>query len=189
LPGRTEAEAVRAFVATLRSTLSCVTNQVIQVGHDGYKAGGLRALVLNGGAPVPLRGAERIHLSVSIHYEVRRHDDPARGPWKIRTRSYLYHLVNDAMDEIILFHWHPDARGAATEPHLHFGRSQLSPTAVISHRAHVPTGRMALESVIQLAVNELGVVPLRGDWEKTLTSNLEDFARFRTWSGSRPSEY
>jgi hypothetical protein len=160
---------------------------VIQVGHDGYRTGGLRALVLNGNQPVPLRGPSRIHLSVSIHYEIRPHPD--LGPWKIRTRAYFYHIVNDAMDEIVLFHWHPDSPGMVVDPHLHLGRSQLSPSAVISHRVHVPTGRIALESVIILAIKELGVIPLRADWEKILTGNLEDFARFRTWSGNRPSEY
>jgi hypothetical protein len=43
----------------------------------------------------PLRGENRLHLSVAIQYEVVKTDDRERGPWKVSTRKYMYHVVTD----------------------------------------------------------------------------------------------
>jgi hypothetical protein len=40
------------------------------------------------------------------------------------------------------------------------GSSQLTPNAAFSSRAHIPTGRVSLESVIELLIQDFGVVPL-----------------------------
>ena len=131
---------------------------------------------------IPLRGENRLHLSVTIHYEIVQTSDPQRGPWKVSTRKYMYHVVADDMTEVILFHWHPDGKSDEKEPHLHVGSSQLTPTAVVSRRTHLPTGRVSLESVLELLIQGFGVVPLRPDWQEILAASESDFHRWRTWS-------
>lgn len=59
---------------------------------------------------------------------------------------------------------------------------QLTPASVVSHRTHVPTGRVALEAVLELLIRDFGVVPLRTDWEAPLTESRRRFEQWRTWS-------
>jgi hypothetical protein len=115
-----------------------------------------------------LRGQNRLHFYAAIEYDLVQVDDPDRGPWKVRTRGYWYHVVSDAKTEVLLFHWHPDGKSTEQGPHLHIGSSQLTREAVISHKDHLPTGRVSLESVIRLVIANYGVVPLRSDWQERL---------------------
>jgi hypothetical protein len=94
----------------------------------------------------------------------------------------MYHVVTDDMTEVILFHWHPDGKSTQQAPHLHVGSSQLTPASVVSRRTHVPTGRVALEAVLELLIRDFGVVPLRTDWEVSLTKSRRTFEQWRTWS-------
>lgn len=166
----------------LQRALSCVTDAVFVRSHDSTVPGAIRALNAPRAGFAPLRGENRLHLSVAIQYEVVPSPDPDRGPWKVRTRKYMYHVVADDLTEVILFHWHPDGKSAEQGPHLHMGSSQLTPNAVVSSKAHVPTGRVSLESVLELLIQDFGVVPLRPDWQDTLASSRDEFHRWRTWS-------
>lgn len=150
--------------------------------HDSTIPGAIRSVNAPGTGFAPLRGENRLHLSVAIQYELIKIDDPERGPWKVSTRKYMYHVVTDDMTEVILFHWHPDGRSTQQQPHLHVGSSQLTSASVVSHKTHVPTGRVALEAVLELLVRDFGVVPLRADWEASLTESRRRFEQWRTWS-------
>lgn len=130
----------------------------------------------------PLRGAQRLHLSVQMEYEIIETDVPDRGPWKVSTKRYRYHVVSDDKTEVILFHWLPEGNCSTEDPHLHVGHSQLTPGAVMTRKTHVPTGRVSLESVIRLLITEFGVIPLRTDWDATLARCEDRFRRYRTWS-------
>jgi hypothetical protein len=94
----------------------------------------------------------------------------------------MYHVVSDALTEVLLFHWHPNGKSTQQGPHLHVGSSQLTRSAVVSHKTHVPTGRVSLESVIELLISEFGVVPLRSDWQARLDESEQKFTQHRTWS-------
>lgn len=96
--------------------------------------------------------------------------------------QYMYHVVTDDMTEVILFHWHPDGRSAQHAPHLHVGSSQLTPASVVSRKTHVPTGRVAVEAVLELLIRDFGVVPLRTDWEASFAESRQRFEQWRTWS-------
>jgi hypothetical protein len=48
-------------------------------------------------------------------------------------------------------------------------------------KAHLPTGRVALEDVVALAI-ELGAKPLRRDWRTVLVQTRAAFHRWRTWA-------
>jgi hypothetical protein len=123
-----------------------------------------------------------LHLFAAVQYEVVQTDDRDRGPWKVSTRKYMYHVVTDDMTEVILFHWHLDGKSSQQGPHLHVGGSQLMSNAVVSHKTHVPTGRVSLESVVELLMRESGVLPIRSDWEQVLDDSAARFQAWRTWS-------
>ena len=159
-----------------------MTDAVFVRSHHSTVPGAIRSLNAPVAGFAPLRGENRLHLSVAIQYEIVQSPDPDRGPWKVSTRKYMYHVVADDMTEVILFHWHPDGKSTEKGPHLHVGSSQLTPNAVVSSRAHVPTGRVSLESVIELLIQDFGVVPLRADWRETLATSRTQFHQWRTWS-------
>lgn len=184
LPGKGPAEAFGKFVEPLQRALSCVTSSVLIGSHDSRKPGGVRSVAIPppGQEYVKLPGERGLQFMAAVEYELVKVDDPDRGPWKVRTRQYRYHIVEADFTEIMLFHWHPDGSSDRKGPHMHLGRSQLTPEAVVSHKTHIPTGRVALESVVRLLIMELSVPALRDDWETVLSEGAERFVQWRTWS-------
>lgn len=87
MAGRTPAAAVSAFLPPLQRALSCVSDAVFVRSHDSTAPGAVRSMNAPGAGFAPLRGGNRLHLSVAIQYEVVRTDDPERGPWKVSTRK------------------------------------------------------------------------------------------------------
>lgn len=82
--------------------------------------------------------------------------------------------------EILSYHWHPSGRSAVTWPHLHLGQAGIGHHATLL-AAHMPTGRVALEEVIRLAIVDLGVEPRRRDWPDVIRESQEAFEEWRTW--------
>lgn len=184
LAGKAPREAFDAFVSPLQRALSCISDAVFVRSYGSATPGGIRSIIApTAGRFVPLRGENRLHFSAALQYEIVKTDDPDRGPWKVSTKKYMYHVVTGDMTEVILFHWHPEVPpGPQRGPHLHFGSSQLTRSAVVSHRTHVPTGRVSLESVIELLITDFNVVPRRADWKETLDESRQRFHDWRTWS-------
>lgn len=52
---------------------------------------------------------------------------------------------------------------------------------LLSPRTHLPTGRISLEQVIRLAIDQLAAEPKRTDWDKVLTINDAKFQLHRSW--------
>jgi hypothetical protein len=63
-----------------------------------------------------------------------------------------------------------------TAPHLHLGagaaEGRLRPDLA---GAHLPTGHIALQDVLRLAIAELGVRPTRPDWDDVLRTTREAY--------------
>jgi hypothetical protein len=79
-----------------------------------------------------------------------------RGPWKVQIVAYYYTLSNENEQEILAYHWHPAQQSEITFPHLHIGPGvHLDPESL--GEAHLPTGRIAVEDVIRLAIRDFGV--------------------------------
>lgn len=147
----------------------------------GRHAGEPHVLLLNRGEPAALKGGLTLHLLQQ--YEVVEATGE-RGPWKVSTRAYHYELDDEEGRELLAYHWHPRPPSPHTQPHLHLGAA-----AMIGHRAftkaHLPTGRIALEDFLRLAIEDFGVVPLREDWSEVLGQSLGVFEEWRTWPGPR----
>lgn len=116
------------------------------------------------GDPVALRGDSRLTLSVGEHYGVV--DEVGNG-WRIRVSAYFYAIGQQRGAELITYHWHPQGRGRATGPHLHVN-ADVQVGARWLGKVHLPTGPIALQDVIVLAIEELDVMPLRDEWDQLL---------------------
>lgn len=87
-------------------------------------------------------------LNVSGGYYVEF--EGPRGPWKVQTTAYFYELRRGE-HELIAYHWHPQGASSYTTPHLHIGPGAELGFAAL-RRAHLPTGRIAVEEVLRTAV-------------------------------------
>jgi hypothetical protein len=180
MAGRTPKEAVQNFLDPLRQALSCVTHEVLYIRSGTDPSSAPYALMLNNSA-VSLRRDRHFTLEVIQHYRLIE-TEAQRGPWKVQTVAYYYTLseTGDNLREILGYHWHPQGRSWVTYPHLHlYGGAEVGRDDV--RKAHFPTGRMALEEVLQLAIKEFGVAPLRDDWEEILNRTQGTFKQWRTW--------
>jgi len=179
--GRTPREAVDNYVRPLQRAVSCVSDAVVQLLADGRKEGAVRGFVVNQNESFSLAGPQRFLLNVSQRYEVVQATGD-KGPWKVSTRGYQYHLVTADHTEVLLWHWHPVGFSSYDQPHMHAGRAVLDPGGVLTRKAHLPTGRVAIEEMLLLLISDFQVVPRRSDFSEVLLDNLQAFKRYRTWA-------
>jgi hypothetical protein len=173
LPGRTQTEAYKAFVEPLSLALSCISNcKLIATPRSGPT----QTIALN---PSPLRlpGSEyQLFANQSFKYV---HEGSS---WRVSTISYEYAIeVSATGQEVVAFHWEGHEAGAVPYPHMHLGHANRESTPHLGPKSHIPTGRVPLEDVVYFAIRELGVKPLRDDWEATIASARERFIRYKSW--------
>lgn len=183
MAGRTPAQAFDAFREPIQKALACISDAVFRTSPRPREPGEVHAITTARQREdyVSLTGPHRLSVSATIHYSIEKTDDPDRGPWKVCTRGYWYHIVTEDQAEVILFHWHPDSQSDLPWPHAHVGSSQITSHAVLSGFKHVPTGRVSLESVIRSLITDMGVVPKRPGWEAVLDDSEDRFRQWRTW--------
>lgn len=191
MPGKTSHEAVQNFVAPLQRAASCVTRA--RLNHPGgyYVREEPFVLTLGDGLPVRLGRVRTdespLSLSFTMWYRVVAAEGQ-RGPWKVSTTGYEYSLDDDQGREVLAYHWHPESETSwADFPHLHIeAGAEVGRKSLIGK--HLPTGRVAFEQVLWVAIHELGVKPLRADWEQVLQESLALFHQYRTWPTTHPLE-
>jgi len=164
VPHRTPAEASRALTENLRQAVSCVTSAVL-IPATGAAAD-TRALFFTR-PPIALHGTRPLALDVTHVYRV---EDPAStSDWVTRTLGYRYQLYLRDGTELLAFHWHPQDPNPVKSPHLHLSAgAQVGFTDLTD--AHIPTGPVDLRAVLCLAIEDLGVRPLRPDWQAILAA-------------------
>jgi hypothetical protein len=181
LPGRNPREAVDEFLDPLKDTISCLARAKITLSPGGWADPGKRhALTANEDQPIKLKCKPVLMLRIGMQYEIVRTDEDDRPPWRVSTRGYAYEMQTASGELVWSYHWHPIAR--VPNPHAHLGHTQLAEDAVLHQKAHNPTGRVSLESVVRACITEYGATPLRDDWEKTLALREGDFQLYRSWS-------
>ena len=67
------------------------------------------------------------------------------------------------------YHWHPTERSDVMFPHLHLGPGAKAEQSELM-KAHLPTGGIALEDVLRLAIRDFAVRPRRRNWAEILDS-------------------
>ena len=145
-------------------TISCVATSVFIERAPYPVPERLHQLTLSSD-PVRLAATD-LNLSVKITYRLAE-TSGERLPWSASTVAYRYTIEDRNGREIDAYHWHPDGR--VTIPHLHLGAAvaegRLRPDLA---GTHLPTGHVTLQEVLRMAVVELGVRPLRPDWDEVL---------------------
>ncbi len=137
----------------LKDIVSCVATAKINLSHDGWgMAGKIHALTVNRDQPITLKCRPALLLKIGVLYEIiRTEDKPERGPWRVSTRGYMYEMQTASGELVWSYHWHPT--GKVGSPHAHLGHTQLAADAVLSYKAHHPTGRISL-----VTVNRVGIL-------------------------------
>ena len=191
------AAAVNDFKGWLRQALSCVTRDVLVVSPGGYAPSAAERephMLTFARDPVLLGGPAQLVLSVNHRYRVLR--SGSAGPWRVQTAAYYYRFADILGRELLAFHWHPETVPQVPYPHLHVGRGVVAMESLIAaglsaqHNAlgpeiaaaHIPTSRIALEHVFELAIRHFSVPPLRPDWEAVFDRTLDQFRRMQRWS-------
>jgi hypothetical protein len=179
LPGRTQREARDAFLTPLRKALSCLTTAQLFASPAGRAGDGLEAITLSQ-EPLKLRSGllgDVIYLKLRQQFRVVKDESaPARRRWKVSTVAYFYQLDDCAGAELASWHWHPQT--GLRYPHTHVSGSRLG------KQAHLPTGRVSIESVIRLLLIDLKVPAAKGhadDYQEILAKAEDDFIGYRSW--------
>jgi hypothetical protein len=189
LAGQSPKEALDAFVDRFRAALRCVA--VTEVRGSGHAVGRLSSITLiphggRAGNVLPLRttdGRRDLQIGIRHHYTIiHLPDDLASGPFKVSSSRYMYELLDRDERELFVYHWHPEGVSPIQTPHLHFSGaaplplplspSDQQPRQIAVDRAHFPTGRIAVESFIELLIQDFQVEPRRTDWREILGIGL-----------------
>lgn len=182
----TPAMAFDRFHRPIEKALGCITAQRLLIPQRHTLVPDRPySIVLAEADPVPLDGLSSVTLSVSHQFKIVKKVELENGPFKATTLRYEYQFATSDGDNLITFHWAPDTNDIAqkTYPHMHIGTSMLSKETPILpgrfNKAHIPTGRVSIESVVRFAIEELGVRPLKRDWQRALDRSE---ATFHFWS-------
>lgn len=179
MPGRTPAEAFKAFMDPIALACSCLGRVKVTTSPGGrHEPNREHAWQLNNGLGFSVGGW---HFSAEMGYMMI--PDAVNGPWRVTTTAYRYRLAAIGQD-VFRIHWHPAGNSPITYPHLH---ANLSPEQKLASSldAHLETDRMSLERALRWAF-ELGMPPRRDDWEDVLLSTEAPHLEHRTWERGGP---
>lgn len=113
-------------------------------------------------------------------------EDPRNGPWRVRTAGYQYTIETQNAEEILGYHWHPTSASDVKEPHLHLGSgARIGRAELETTKAHLPTGRVAMEDFIRLLIEVFDANPRR-DWKEVLKAGADRFRQFASWGNKPP---
>lgn len=158
MPASSPVEAGERHRASVAQALACVARSHVVTGGAHLPPTQPRAVVLNDGNAVPLGGSAPISLSVAEQVQLLEEG----SGWTARVVAYFYVLAQDN-SELLSFHWHPRGPSSVRTPHLHVG-AEVRVGERWLPKVHIPTGVVALQDVLVLAIEELGVQPIRDDW-------------------------
>jgi hypothetical protein len=181
-------EAGRRFLTSLGRVTECVTAQRLFVLPEGYSQPGEISVVAFGpeGDPVRLSaksgGQSGLMLDVRHWYTVVAAETPDAEPgWRVTTLGYEYRVLDRREREILAYHWDPRTNRGPRYPHLHVSaeatvyRDAETLERLHLDRRHMPTGRVALESVVRLLIAEFGIAYRFRNWSSRLAGTEAAF--------------
>lgn len=96
--------------------------------------------------------------------------------------QYEYAIeVAETNQEIVAFHWSGRGNGEVPFAHMHLGHANTVSDPFIGPKAHIPTGRVAIEDVIYFLIKELRIHPGTDDWQEILAEVRKPFMDYKTW--------
>lgn len=181
MPGANPLEAVENYLNPIRDTLSCITASAITNHGGNFIAAQPHKVTFDAKPPIADLFGTALRLFVSQQYSIVQRE--RRKPlFKVKTQGYAYRLDDEQGEEILAYHWHPlpNPQDPVTYPHLHFNRAaQIGRRELRS--GHIPSGRIALESLALYLIEVWGVNSERTDWREVLERNLENFEQYKSW--------
>jgi hypothetical protein len=174
--GKTPREAVKAYADPLQKNVAIVSKGVVRVSNYDRLD---EVSVLTLPDPAPLNGRSDLYLSFTEQYKVIK--DPENGPFRVTTHYYSYAVETQDAQEIVGYHWHPDGVSPVGFPHLHLGPAALIGLEELGRKAHLPTGRIAFEDIVEFLVATFGVEPDRTLWPQIVEKTRSRFARRKSW--------
>ncbi len=176
MPGKSPREAVKAYLEQLQKNVAIVCSGVLRVNNYD-RLDEISVLALPN--PEPLNGRPNLCLSFKQQYKIIK--DPVSVPFRVTTLYYGYAIETPDAQEIVGYHWHPDGVSPVTFPHLHLGPAAQIGLEELSRKAHLPTGRVAFEDMIEFLIATFGVEPNRSIWQEIVKGTRSIFARHKSW--------
>lgn len=157
MPGQTPQGAFDAYADPLKAVFSCITRQPLR-----------REILKN------RRNAAGIPLE---------HFFFANAPVRLKAADRNFALTFDQFYRVLLMpdETYREPHSAIAFPHMHIGFGLRGHDLPIDNKAHIPSGRVALEDVVLFAIRELKVKPLRENWEEIIGRARERFFEHRSW--------
>lgn len=192
-PARTEHGARQRYIDFLSLPLHCITNAIWVATPPLAGPGGIWSLSISGkkgGDPIPLRRDDGTAIYMTALQRFKPTQTQSTGAWRMPTVEYNYTIWEPSLDRtqkpVMQWHFHPDS-GTTKLPHLHVRASETM-CGITTRKLHIPSERVAFESIVRFAVEELGVRPRQYDWEVRIQEALDAFIKFRTWTTEPPVE-
>lgn len=141
MPGRTENEAVKNFLAPLRDALAVLhASGVLVVTPKGtFRKGVTYLWALNEERGMRLGNVGTLYATMKFEIVDSDPEWDEGGPFRVSTRAYNYKFTDAAGQDRWRMHWHPEPPNTMIVPHLH-----LPPDY-----AHRRCPRMTFEAAIE----------------------------------------
>jgi hypothetical protein len=167
------------YVETLQAAAGCITPARFVATSDARRSPqATHELLLGRLEGVSLRGmGGGLRLSAGQHFNVASRHDTAVVTTVVV--AYWYKLATADGTEILAWHWTPDVPDPSQRrwPHVHVGHAVLGGGGTYLPgsfgRLHVPTAIVPFAAVVRFTIEELGVAPIRGDWQAVLSTQPE----------------
>lgn len=177
-------QALQEYLEELQKIVTCVANEVCYcyVNQNGRQSLAWSSAAPEDSGALRLRRNDGEILFIDIGQEV---EDPIPDNREsVTTKYYLYSILDAEKKDLIGFHYHPDLDDdPVLYPHIHvYADADKRFSFFNLHKRHIPSGRVALEDVIEWLIVELEVKPLREDWKEILQGTREKFKQSRTWA-------
>ncbi len=176
--------AIKNYLNELQKIVSCVASEVCYVYPNNS---GRQVLAWSGTdpsdpQPLMLKRKNNSKLFIDISQEIQQPN--ARNDYLVSTKSYMYSILDAEKKDLIGFHYHPELDDdPVMHPHIHVYADADKRFADFNlHKRHIPSGRVALEDVIEWLIVELEVKALRSNWQQILQTTRKKFKRICTWS-------
>ena len=138
MPGRTPAEAVKAYRLPLQEAICCIDLHAV-ISASGRIVGLEQVLVL-AQPPAKLNGTGGLTLDISQRYEIIPYKT-GREKWRVTTRGYSYIVRDGTNRDLFIYQWHPAGLSHVTSPHLHIGAGASVDTVKAANGGHLKTGQ------------------------------------------------
>lgn len=152
MPRDNSREVIEAHKESVGQTLLRVSRSVLgYYGRGVSPSGNVGTLVFLNEDPAPLYGKE-FGLFFSQRYECLQ-NSAGDQLWEINVRGYVYKVCqrrDREWCEVLSYHFHPELQ--VRFPHLHLKNGEPLVT-----NAHLPTGRVSIESVVDSLILDFGI--------------------------------